>query len=62
MLIKIIPIEVIRLMKKEILEFYKGTSLYTDLGLYKDFAKSLPNNIEKLKTKYIYAVENKQFY
>lgn len=49
-------------MKKEILEFYKGTSLYTDLGLYKDFAKSLPNNIEKLKTKYIYAVENKQFY
>lgn len=35
-------------MKKEILEFYKGTSLYTDLGLYKDFAKSLPNNIEKL--------------
>ena len=25
--------------KNEILEFYKQTSLYTDLGLYKEFAK-----------------------
>ncbi len=30
---------------KEILEFYKKTSLYTDLGLYKDFARNLPNDI-----------------
>lgn len=33
--------------KNEILEFYKRTSLYTDLGLYKDFAKNLPNDIAK---------------
>ena len=28
-------------MDKKILEFYKQTSLYTDLGLYKDFAKNV---------------------
>lgn len=33
---------------KEILEFYKKTSLYTDLGLYKDFAVKLPNDIKEL--------------
>ena len=33
---------------KKILEFYKKTSLYTDLGLYKEFAKGLPNDIEQL--------------
>lgn len=33
---------------KEILDFYKKTSLYTDLGLYKDFAMKLPNDIKEL--------------
>lgn len=33
---------------KEILEFYKETSQFTDLGYYKDFAKNLPNDIEEL--------------
>lgn len=31
-----------------ILDFYKNTSLFTDLGLYTDFAKNLPNDIETL--------------
>ena len=35
-------------MDKEILEFYKKTSPYTDLGYYKEFAKNLPNDIEEL--------------
>lgn len=35
-------------MKQEILDFYKQTSIYTDLGLYKQFAKNLPDNIEEL--------------
>ena len=35
-------------MKEEILNFYKQTSLYTDLGLYKEFASTLPDNIEEL--------------
>lgn len=35
-------------MEKEILEFYKKTSSFTDLGYYKDFAKKLPNDIEQL--------------
>ncbi len=35
-------------MKNEILEFYKQTSCYTDLGLYKEFAKSLPDDIKTL--------------
>lgn len=35
-------------MKQEILDFYTKTSLYTDLGLYSDFAKKLPNDIGKL--------------
>lgn len=30
------------------LEFYKKTSVYTDLGLYKDFACMLPNEISAL--------------
>ena len=33
---------------KEILDFYKKTSLYTDLGLYKEFAIKLPNDIKEL--------------
>lgn len=33
---------------KKILEFYKQTSLYTDLGFYKDFAKTLTNDINEL--------------
>ena len=32
----------------EILEFYKKTSIYTDLGLYCHFARSLPNDIKEL--------------
>ena len=28
-------------MEKEILEFYKKTSYFTDLGYYKDFAKKV---------------------
>ena len=34
--------------KREILEFYKKTSPFTDLGYYKEFAKSLPDDIEEL--------------
>lgn len=33
---------------KEILDFYKQTSQFTDLGYYKEFAKNLPNDIEEL--------------
>lgn len=35
-------------MDKNILEFYKQTSLYTDLGYYNEFAKKLPDDIEEL--------------
>lgn len=35
-------------MDKKILEFYKQTSLYTDLELYKDFAKKLTNDINEI--------------
>lgn len=35
-------------MNKEILDFYKQTSCYTDLGFYKEFAKNLPNDLETL--------------
>ncbi|MBR3133742.1 MAG: transglutaminase domain-containing protein [Clostridia bacterium] len=35
-------------MRTDILEFYKRTSLYTDLGFYKDFMKSLPDDISEL--------------
>lgn len=35
-------------MRKDILEFYKQTSLYTDLGLYTDFIKNLTDNIDEL--------------
>lgn len=35
-------------MNKEILDFYKRTSMYTDLGLYKTFAKNLTNDINEL--------------
>lgn len=33
---------------KEILDFYKQTSCFTDLGYYTEFAKNLPNDIEEL--------------
>lgn len=33
---------------KELLDFYKQTSLYTDLGFYKDFVMNLPDDIRKL--------------
>jgi len=36
------------MLKTEILEFYKKTSLYTDLGLYNDFVKNLPDDIDTL--------------
>lgn len=36
------------MMNRDILNFYKKTSLYTDLGLYKDFAKQLTDNIDEL--------------
>ena len=36
------------MMNNKILEFYRQTSLYTELGLYKDFAKGLPDEIEEL--------------
>lgn len=35
-------------LQKEILEFYKQTSCYTDLGFYKEFAENLPDEIEEL--------------
>lgn len=35
-------------MNAKILDFYKETSMYTDLGMYKDFAKKLPDNIPEL--------------
>lgn len=33
---------------EKILEFYKKTSSFTDLGFYKEFAKNLPDDIEEL--------------
>ncbi|MCI9279854.1 MAG: hypothetical protein HFJ02_03525 [Bacilli bacterium] len=36
------------MMNSKILDFYKQTSLYTDLGLYKEFAKQLTNDIDEL--------------
>ena len=36
------------MLKKEILDFYKMTSSYTDLGLYNDFARNLPDDIGEL--------------
>lgn len=36
------------MIDKNILEFYKKTSLYTDLGLYADFAQKLPDDISEL--------------
>lgn len=35
-------------MTNKIPNFYKKTSCYTDLGMYNDFIKQLPNNIEEL--------------
>lgn len=35
-------------MSEDILEFYKQTSLYTDLGLYKDYMKNLTDSIDEL--------------
>lgn len=35
-------------MREDILEFYKQTSLYTDLGLYKDYMKNLTDSIDEL--------------
>ena len=36
------------LLKNDILDFYKRTSPYTDLGLYNDFARNLPDDIDDL--------------
>ena len=35
-------------MEKRISDFYKQTSLYTDLGFYKNFCKNLTDNIDEL--------------
>lgn len=35
-------------MNNEILDFYKQTSLYTDLGLYKEFMQKQPDDINEL--------------
>ena len=35
-------------MNNELFNFYKQTSLYTDLGLYKNFMKNLPDDINDL--------------
>lgn len=35
-------------MRQDILEFYQGTSAYTDLGLYADFVRSLPDDLYTL--------------
>lgn len=35
-------------MNENILNFYKQTSLFTELGFYKDFAVNLPNDIKEL--------------
>ena len=35
-------------MEKRILDFYKQTSLYTDLGFYKNFCKNLTDDIDEL--------------
>lgn len=35
-------------MNNEVFNFYKQTSLYTDLGLYKNFMKNLPDDINEL--------------
>ena len=37
-----------RMMNRIIRDFYKQTSLYTDLGLYQDFAKNLTDDINEL--------------
>ncbi len=36
------------MQNEEILNFYKRTSAYTDLGLYRSFAINLPNKLEDL--------------
>ncbi len=36
------------MINNKILNFYQQTSLYTDLGLYKNFAQNLPDDIGKL--------------
>ena len=35
-------------MNKDILEFYKQTSLFTELGFYKEFVQKFPNDIKDL--------------
>lgn len=32
--------------QENVIEFYKQTSCYTDLGFYKEFAKNLPEDLE----------------
>jgi len=36
------------MVSEKILDFYKKTSVYTDLGLYREFAMNLPDNIQEL--------------
>lgn len=35
-------------MKEEVLEFYKNVSMYTNYGTYKEYFKSLPDDLEEL--------------
>lgn len=35
-------------MNQKIIDFYKATSPFTELGLYRDFAKNLPDDINEL--------------
>lgn len=35
-------------LKEEVLKFYKNVSIYTNYGTYKDYFKSLPNNLRDL--------------
>ncbi len=35
-------------MNQEIIDFYKQTSAFTELGLYRDFARNLPDDINEL--------------
>lgn len=35
-------------MDSKIIDFYRQTSAFTELGLYRDFAKNLPDDIDQL--------------
>ena len=35
-------------MDRKIIDFYRQTSAFTELGLYRDFARKLPDDIDQL--------------